>query len=493
MSRVTAFLGTWGARIGWIALYSFTVGAIASLIDSHSLPLDEAFSASVSSQDPLGMVQFLVADTVSALYYLLLHGWLHIASGTVGIRALSAVLTLAALPIFGLLALELFDRRIALAATALLVASSEFLWYAVEARSYALTFLGCTAAALFFVRCAKRNRPFDYAAFAISAVAATYAHATAALFVAGLLASWLMFHHVRVATRRLWYALASVVTALLPLVALVTHEGTRSITWTRGVSAPNVALFAAHLFGGPAETPLATLLAAALVGFAAAGYVAAQHHGWRREATIVLTWALVPLALGMLLSMKDPVLVPHHFRFCLIPASLLAGCALGELARRRVFVAAALLVAYTSASLLEVLPLQREDWRSLSVSLARESRPRDGLIVFAPYALIPLEYASREMHVTSSAALIYPSEPVSNGATIEPMSPDLRNTLVAYRRVCIVLAHESSQWPSVIASLTDLYPCSTRRAFGQIELVRFSRAGCPVRSQQKRDAVETQR
>jgi mannosyltransferase len=120
--------------------------------------LDESLSVAIARL-PLGDIAgALRHDGSPPLYYLLLHLWIEaFGDGPVAARALSGVLSLAAVPAAWAFAREVAGRRVAWVA-ALLVATSPFAArYGSEARMYALVQLLCALAGLSLVRFVRRR------------------------------------------------------------------------------------------------------------------------------------------------------------------------------------------------------------------------------------------------------------------------------------------------------------------------------------------------
>ena len=94
------------------------VGLAAALsayrIGAQSLWADEAFSVSLAQLGWSSMWDAIVTDEANmASYYFLLRAWLHLGTGEVAVRALSALCVVAAvLPVYGL-GLRLFNRATA--------------------------------------------------------------------------------------------------------------------------------------------------------------------------------------------------------------------------------------------------------------------------------------------------------------------------------------------------------------------------------------------
>ncbi len=101
--------------------------------------LDEALSVNIAKL-PLSQIgEALRHDGHPPLYYLLLHGWIALlGDGDLAVRALSASISLLALPLAALIGLRLSGRRLAVMFTWVLAVSPFFLRYGSETRMYSL-------------------------------------------------------------------------------------------------------------------------------------------------------------------------------------------------------------------------------------------------------------------------------------------------------------------------------------------------------------------
>jgi uncharacterized membrane protein len=118
-----------------------------------SLWLDEAYSLYVAVHRFAQSTAFVAgSDAHPPLYYLLLHVWLLFGPSVLTLRLLSAVASSSALVTFFVLSRRLAQRRVALLATALMACSAFQVWYAQEARLYALVTLAVLLAVYALVR-----------------------------------------------------------------------------------------------------------------------------------------------------------------------------------------------------------------------------------------------------------------------------------------------------------------------------------------------------
>ncbi|QGG95350.1 glycosyltransferase family 39 protein [Actinomarinicola tropica] len=117
-------------------------GVVLRLVTHSDLWLDEALSANIAALPLADLPDALRQDGHPPLYYVLLHAWMSVVGeGDAAVRALSGLLSVATLPVLGVMALR---RRGLLAAlwTVVLAALLPYATrYGTEARMYALVML----------------------------------------------------------------------------------------------------------------------------------------------------------------------------------------------------------------------------------------------------------------------------------------------------------------------------------------------------------------
>lgn len=157
-------------------------------IGAKTIWLDEAFSLWLAHQPLAELWAWLIKiDQHPPLYYLLLHYWILIFGDTQGAaRALSALCSGLALPLFYGASRYLLSQRAAFLATLLLALSPFHLRYAQEVRMYALLTL-TTAAAFYFLlgvlfdKRARQQR-WPWVGLALAQAAVMLTHNTATIF-----------------------------------------------------------------------------------------------------------------------------------------------------------------------------------------------------------------------------------------------------------------------------------------------------------------------
>src|SRR3984957_15840842 len=312
---------------------------------------DECFSVEVARINWPSFLHLLWRREANmSLYYLLLRIWLQFASAQnqseFFLRSLSVIFAAATLPAIYWLATLLYDRRVALIATALLAFNAYHVRYAQEARSYSLFVLLTTLSSGFLVAFLRRPSRRLRTGYILTSILAVYAHLYALLLVVAhwlilrqIVLRWLGFHErdisrddiaFRSQMRRVWIIIG---VAVMPLLIFVAKTGAGPIKWIPRPGIHDLLAFYEHMSGG-ASWPLPAIYAVAAIlaiisrkdGRSTQDPIG---EGWREQ--FLLFWLLFPVAATVLLSFARPVFLPRYLIFCLPPLLILAAAGLARL------------------------------------------------------------------------------------------------------------------------------------------------------------------
>ena len=456
----------WAALAALCCLAGFALRARG--LGEQSLWLDEGASYWFARL-PAGA---LIAATFSSepnppLYYLLLHAWLGWAGAseyTLRFPSLLAgVLTIALLYRLGR---DLLSPP-AVAAAAILAAVSPYLiWYAQEARIYAL--LGCLSAStlLLLWRAVRRPSRRAWCRFALLLLAALYTHAYA-LFLLLVCAAWLLVVRATGATgRRGWRGaapgVALPVLLYLPWLAATLrhgdHGGWRAPTDLAQVARVSAAAFAHNGFLSGARGDALTL---AEVLLAAAGLALAARYGrGRRPGAALLLLALVLPALAVAtLSRREPIFGVNYV-IGQAPVFLLAVAAGVALPLRAAWLGLPGALVLAAGSLLALQQgrldptFRHEDFRDAARYVERAAAPGDTVVLLAEYARLPFGYYYRG----SAQVAPFSGNPERPGESLQPLADQSRV-------LWLLLSHAEQVDPKgqVKAWLDARYPLATEQ------------------------------
>jgi mannosyltransferase len=169
--------GPWSRAAMGVALAAALVGILLRWWPRSVLWLDEAQSVSFASLPISEIPGALREDGAPPLYYVLLHGWMRLfGSGDVSVRALSALLSTAALAVVVVFVRRRWGTAAALAAFVLVATSPFAVRYATHARMYSLVVLEVVLGLVLVDRALRRDSWGRLVAVSALAAALLYTH-----------------------------------------------------------------------------------------------------------------------------------------------------------------------------------------------------------------------------------------------------------------------------------------------------------------------------
>ena len=366
-----------------LAIVTAFAGALRfAFLDQQSFWFDEAVTVHLVRMSFFGMLDALPSsESTPPFYYVLAWLWSEIfGTGEVGLRALSAGLGTATVPVAYALGRIFASHRAGVFAALLVACSPLLIWYSQEARSYALlTFLTSLSVLAFELarRCPRRRELTWWAVLASLALATHYF----AAFVVAAEVTWLLAEHRR---RRAVLGAAGAVGAVgLALLPLALHQENTNQTWWITAA------------------PLSSRFRQTVTEFVTGAYSPPHHGAWFvAAATVVVLAALmcrlhkrelwgaaVVLCFGAVTLLASLALAPTRFdkffyRNLIGGWPLLAvgiGIVLASVAARRVgtaLLAVACLIELGALVLIVDRPaLHRDDWRAATKALSPQAEP----------------------------------------------------------------------------------------------------------------------
>ncbi len=395
----------------WHALAAIVVvGALLRFfrLEHQSFWYDESVSARYTTYHVLDVLLGRELDLGNPpLHYALLNLWSRVfGPSDAALRSLSAVASVAGIPLVFVVARRLVGNRIGLVAAALAAISPPLVYFAQETRTYALLLALTTTSIWSLLRAEDEpDRIWPWLVYGATVFLCPYSHYFAFFFLAGQVVIVLALHR---RDRKFLGRWALAVAAGAILFSAIWLPSFWAQLTTKGNLGRTVQAWYLHVIATPMVFSVGTTLlwkgtatwahvagaVAALAAFGTAffaGLGALRRD--RRALTVLLAWLLSPIVLPLAVSL---LLFPlYNVRYALIGAPaflIIVAAGLVHLSRRARVVVAAGVVSTSLASLaLYFTTTVKDDWRSAAAWLDTQARPAD-IIAFdvdtgeAPYA-----------------------------------------------------------------------------------------------------------
>jgi mannosyltransferase len=373
-------------------------------ISTRSLGFDEAATVTIAAQHGSALLRAIAHDGGNMSgFYVLLHlliGWF--GNDALVIRAPSAVASVATVALSAAIALHLFGRRAAAFTGLLTAVSLPLVFWAQNARGYALMVAFVCAAYLVFVTLPENPSPRRWVAFAVLMTLGLYSSFVAVLVVPAQLLALLAFGQRR---RLRGFALSLLGIAVLctPLILLAARRGSGQLFWVPRPTHEIEVQVLQSLTGAGLEPSFhttastTTLLVLTLAGLIA---VAAAHlPAWRRArgwgAFVTVTWVVVPALLTFLYSLLfQPLFLPRNLLMSVPAVGLLLAAGLAH-PRLSLPVALAGLTALLGLRAWQLAPsygVSPEPWRQAATYVRHAARPGDCIAFYPADGRMAFEY-----------------------------------------------------------------------------------------------------
>ena len=395
-----------------VVITSFAVIAAVLLrwsgLDSQSLWMDEGYTLWISRFSPQQIWHALSIDTSPPLYYILLHYWLKcLGTSAISLRALSALFgTLSILLVYLLARKILADSTSVALAMSLYAVSFYQIWYAKEARCYALLVFLSLGSVYCLLLCLENQNRLRLCCLVLFLTAGLYTHNMALFYLPGIAVMWMVYPGERTILARVKDALlafSAVFLLYIPWLPTLrrqlqmTHGNYwRTVPTVRGLLGSlcvflgfDIESFKAILHDRlHIRTPHPSAAVAVLFVLCVLGGLYRVHPADRRKVASLLLYSLAPILLAFVYShcfnpiYDNRVFIGSCFLLSLVlcvPIAFQVGN------RRKVFQVVGLLVlAGTVISTVEYPRWQRrEDWRGVTEYLMKLPE-RQRLVVIVP-------------------------------------------------------------------------------------------------------------
>ncbi len=376
------------------------LGAVLRLIalGHKSFWLDEIASVVIARLPGISFWHWLWRQEGNmALYYVLLHPWLHVGLGEARVRLLSVIPGVLAIPMMYLLGARLFQKSTGILAALFLAVNTCAIVYSQEARGYSLLLLGVIASTYVFVRLIEAPTPALACTYAVVAGALLYCHYFGIFVILAHAVSlpWLP-------PGRRWKSLVLAATLFvvlaLPVFWMMHTQDPGHINWVQRPSLLEVyhlGVFLAAESGKGAGTVLLALDLVLLAFFfrhMRIVWAEADDRLQRWRYALVASGLLTPMVATLLISIVKPVFF-HRFLIICLPAWILATVVGVEQIgghRKRMGATFAVCLLSLVSTVLSYTRV-REDWRGVATYLIAQAGPQDRVLYYQPIGFFATE------------------------------------------------------------------------------------------------------
>lgn len=407
----TQLSGRWlaAAAAGSVVVVAF---GLALRFWTHSaLWLDEALTVDIARLPLREIPSHLRRTGAPPLFYVLLHFWTGaFGTGNVAVRSLSGLFSVATLPVAWVAARRFASRTVAWVLVVVLASAPFAVYYATEARMYALVMLLTACGIVAMQRAMERPRAGNLAAVAVVTAALLYTQYWS-VYLMGSIGLWLLYAAWRGPRRRhaRWALLALAVGCLAFVPWLPTFLFQAAHTGTPWAKPANFGAIIDAVTGfadnqatlstvGSNQGRLLAILYFLLAGLAVFGVARDRFHidldvRTRSRARFPAFVVVVTLAAAITGGIATgSAFSPRYAAVVFVPLLLLVafGTVTFSDARLR-FAVVAVLVAAGFACSVENIWTQRTQAPAVAAALAAHARPGD-VVAFCPDQLGPAVY-----------------------------------------------------------------------------------------------------
>jgi hypothetical protein len=366
------------------------------LLRDKSIWLDEAFSITISQHSLVDMLLMIVrTDTHPPLYYLALKIWQVLGDGEAQLRLLSALFSIASIPLIYWLGANIFeDERVGLIAATVLTFSPFQVWYAQETRMYAMLTFFVLASAFFFFRALRSDDYRDWIGYVLTTVMALYTDNGAIWYIATISIFYLLSLR-RFKERFFGWFFSEVSIGLLyipwlPFFLVQTSHLTEDF-WLPPPSFQTV--LETFLDFHSLNFPLIELSLIYISMVFAWAYIVPKR-AW--QVRLASMWLFIPLAISLFFSLRQPIFISRNLIAASLGYYLLIAGTIGQFRNSKAVLA--LLLPLVTMNIVSIgynaFYEEKEDWRTIASHVAQEVKARPGgLVVFLPgYVELPFRF-----------------------------------------------------------------------------------------------------
>lgn len=424
----------------------------------NSMWADEAYTWSTAARGWSSFVSVVIRhEGGGVLHALLMFFWVRLGTSPTFLRAPSVVFAALTVPFAYHVGRRLFGQRVGLAAGLLLALNANVLFYAQEARTYALTVLLATAAFAFFVDDVEEPSPGRFAGWVACSALAVYTLPLAGAITVAQAVSLLFAPREELRVRRLVRGFVLIVVCVVPMavIQLIQASSGKVNAYLEGARTPGVILklvLGLSGGGGPALIAAYALLVgtAAWVGWQTWRAAPRSWDTWR--IAVPFCWVVVSVVLVVASSYVTPNFASRYFLMSVPGVALLGAfglCTLTRRSTRLLVVGLVVMVPFASLGLHRYyFEYHSDDFRDATAYVFTHDRTGDAVVFIGDEARMPFEYYVRDQPVQRRMLQpAWPSQPwghFGTGDTHETMPSAARTADISrrYGRIWLFLRYD---------------------------------------------------
>jgi mannosyltransferase len=460
------------ARLRLVAIVVLAAVLRVIFLGARSFWGDEIVSVKLAMGDWHGFTYWILRREANmALYYLALKGWVRFGDGEAWVRLFSAVFGILSIAAIYVLARRLQGEPTAWIVALVTATNACAVQFSQEARSYSLLMFLVVLSYYYFIRTLEEESLWPAALYAVVSACALYTHFFAALIIFAQLASLLWLPSKELPVGRLAAAYLAIAIAAIPIGVYILRNDVGQLYWVQPVTAAEVyKLFI--FFAGASKAVAAVLSVLSLVLCALAVVTFSTKLRQRSEESwrfgLVLSWAVVPPLVAVLVSLHKPVFVHRYLLISLPGYLLLVALGLGRLKRKALVATLIVVVALSGVSIAQGYFRPVEDWRGAVDYVLKDSQPGDALLVYIPYGTNNFNFYARRLERTQKhPPFTYLDSMMGVSHVAAVNSP--RIWLVLYPS-----PHVAELAPQFESALAMRYRSEQRRDFKGVSVILFS-------------------
>ena len=456
-------------------------------IDRRSFWLDEATTYYVSDLSWSRLLEIFAGAGQGwhpPTYLILLRLWRILGDGEVFLRSFSLLFAVLSVPALFVTARHLVSPWTAAVSALLLAGNGFFIYYAQEARTYALTMFLAIVSYGLLLRALEREDARRWIAWAAVATLGLYSHLYFGLIILAQALTLILPGLRPRSLKRPLVGFGAVAVLSLPMLAVSLSAATDgALSWVKAVEWSTLPNALRALAGGTDVAFVAYGLAVEV-----ALYTMFRRKSWPTWGPLLLLWSFLPIAMLFAVSWVRPTFVVRYLIISLPAIVTLVAFGMTRLPSRLASVATVIVLAASATGVAAGYGSPYAGWREAAAYLAEHGMSGDAVVLWKITLLKPLAYqvthlAARgnvpPLAVPSSSWDIHPYD-----GTTERTDAGLRFVACDYNRIWLVNGPSKvtrTTGGAIGRILAGAYEREELMTFGSLKFALYGRIGaaCP--------------